>query len=1080
MTAIGFLGVTRAERKDRLGRLARCGRIARRSPVTGATILLAILPLLAAFPSTIGWLHVNPLYTSTSGLLLRGDAGVLGGVRTFDDDNGTTVQALGHLSADQWLAGKVPWWNPYSGVGMPLAAEGQPAAFFLPFVLLLHFSNGVLILKYLMQVLAGLVTFALLRRLRMATGPALTGAALYELNGTFAWFGHGPILPIPFLPLLLLGIEHARHAASDRQPLGWIAIALAVAFSLTAGFPETAYIDGIMGLVWAMFRLAGQRRHRSAMIGKLCLGAATGVLIAAPSVWPLVHFLAVGTAVNHDAFIGDALHATPLARLVALLFPELALHLRQFPSWGPGIPAIAFPVLVFPYLFGSPLEATGTPIFATQGEFLGFLGGYLPLSICFLALCALGGSRERGLRWLLAGWIFACLAKTAGVPLVVLLFDCVPFVGKLLFFRYAEPSWILAAVILCSFCIDDWRTGPPLAWPRLRLALIVSAGIAAAALAIAARVIVPLLAELPTERFYLAGSLLLSTGVIVASVAMLRRAARAWPAALISVLLVTESGALFMAPVLTGLRHPVLDTGLIDFLYRNLGLARFYALGPYRPNYSAFFTTPSINHEYLPLPRNWVDYVHDNLDPTSAPVQFRGDEPPPAAQHMNEFVARVTLYEEVGVRYLVTPAGLAPDDVTTRDRGPGETPRALAAGESLSGSFTIPTDGGGEVRAVSIRIGTYGGASNGDLAVSLCARHGCAGGSARLDGATDNAQFSVPLQAPLTLAPGEALHWKVEHLTGDRAVAIWLAPGRQQHELIPRLVLSPRDVATRDVETPAVGPDATAHVLHAGERLSGWFPIPADGGGEVRAVSVLIGTYLGAADGTLWIDLCGRRGCTSGSARLEGATDDAQISVPLQAPLTVEPEETLRWTVEHLTGDSAVAVWLAPGRQQHEVISQPDEPIPRLVLQRTNGMRRVYSDPLADIYELPSPRPYAETIGGPCRLEVINREEFLADCVEPAVLLRRELFFPGWRASVDGVDQPIAEHDGIFQQVMLSAGRSRIRFAYVPPFIGAAWIAFGAGISVLAAGMALSRRASRHPGLIDPASSTRSSGSTEP
>ena len=90
---------------------------------------------------------------------------------------------------------------------LPLATEAQNAAFFLPFVLLLALPAGIVWLKIAMQIVAGLSMLGLLRRLDLSPRAALTGAILAECNGSFAWLAHAPILPIAFLPLLLLGIE---------------------------------------------------------------------------------------------------------------------------------------------------------------------------------------------------------------------------------------------------------------------------------------------------------------------------------------------------------------------------------------------------------------------------------------------------------------------------------------------------------------------------------------------------------------------------------------------------------------------------------------------------------------------------------------------------------------------------------------------------------------------------------------------------------------------------------------------------------------------------------------------------------
>ena len=45
------------------------------------------------------------------------------------------MQALGHLVATDWFSGHVPWWNPYEGLGVPLAGDMQSGAFFPPTLL---------------------------------------------------------------------------------------------------------------------------------------------------------------------------------------------------------------------------------------------------------------------------------------------------------------------------------------------------------------------------------------------------------------------------------------------------------------------------------------------------------------------------------------------------------------------------------------------------------------------------------------------------------------------------------------------------------------------------------------------------------------------------------------------------------------------------------------------------------------------------------------------------------------------------------------------------------------------------------
>ena len=202
-----------------------------------------------------GFFNTDPtLALSGLGVSLRG-GWTSGPMGWLDPSVGYITQPEGYLAASDWLHGIIPWWNPYSGVGMPLAAEMEASAFFMPFVLLLHFNCGWLILRVLLQMLCGLFGYLLLVELALTRGAAFLGAGLYALSPEFFLSPHAAIGPLPFLPLLLLGIERSA-AASNGRPMGWSLVALSVAYSVYAGFPEVAYIDGLLAGVWSLWRLA--------------------------------------------------------------------------------------------------------------------------------------------------------------------------------------------------------------------------------------------------------------------------------------------------------------------------------------------------------------------------------------------------------------------------------------------------------------------------------------------------------------------------------------------------------------------------------------------------------------------------------------------------------------------------------------------------------------------------------------------------------------------------------------------------------------------------------------------------------
>lgn len=381
-------------------------------------LFLILLPFLVELPLLIFGLSTNPIWQQ-SGIVEGVRAGLLPGLSYGDPNVGWTTQALGHLAAEDWLHGVIPWWNPYSGIGLPLAGEMQPNAFFLPFVLLLLLHNGVLWLKIAMQIFAGLATFALLHELKLGRLAALTGGALYALNGTFAWMP-GPVAvinTIPFLPLLLYGIERARK---ERNRDGIIWIALAISGSLYAGFPEAAYINGLLVLAWTIYRLIFEdKKFRYLM--RIMFGGATGLFLAAPLLVAFSDYLLKTNAVSAHG-LGDA-------------------HL----------PLQALSSIVLPYVYGPEADSLGSSFLSA---IWGNLGGYASVILLIFALISYQIKENRGLIYILSIWIVVALTKSFGAQPIMLLMNHIPFLHDAAFYRYSPPSWEMALIILVSIAID--------------------------------------------------------------------------------------------------------------------------------------------------------------------------------------------------------------------------------------------------------------------------------------------------------------------------------------------------------------------------------------------------------------------------------------------------------------------------------------------------------------------------------------------------------------------------------------------------------------------------------------------------
>jgi hypothetical protein len=204
---------------------------------------------------------------------------------------------------------------------------------------------------------------------------------------------------------------------------------------------------------------------------------------------------------------------------------------------------------------------------------------------------------------------------------------------------------------------------------------------------------------------------------------------------------------------------------------------------------------------------------------------------------------------------------------------------------------------------------------------------------------------------------------------------------------------------------------------------------------RVTGITVLVGTFHGAARGNLVAEFCTGMSCGSAVADLAGAADNAPVTFIFAKPLEVPPSRFPFGTPFHyqirLADGLPAAIWLAPAQDgsQRPVFSfiGPATGAPALPL--------AFQDDSTSIYELPNPAPYAELSNPACRLAILRRQKMVASCPAAATLLRREMFDPGWSAQVNGRAVPVLQ-DGLFQRVAIPAGVSVVRFSYAPPHIG--------------------------------------------
>lgn len=706
--------------------------------------VLMLVPVLLRCPAWLAGLQESPAWAA-AGLMLPGRPPILPGLPGFLDFNaGWTTQALGGLAAQQWLSGQVPWWDPFAGIGMPLAAEMQSSALFLPYVLLLALPGGTTLLALALQWTAGFSAWRLLARLGCVRVAAMAGALLFQLCAAFAWMGPPSNLPVAFLPLFLLGIERARSASLQGAGGGWRMTATAVALSLYAGFPETAYLDGLLALLWAVLRLAGLPRGRPGFAARVAAGGAAGLLLAAPLLWPFLDLL-----------------------------KEASTGLREGISMSRlSIPLESAAQILLPYALGLPAGLSGEDATGRLVTVWGRSGGYLGMTLALAAV--LGGTApgpDRVVRGVLLGWAALFLARLFGVPGLSDLFRLVPFHDQVQIFRYSQAAWQLPCCILAACAVQHVRPGAfqaRRAWAAA--ALLGAAGVWLGWLAW------PLAGTVPGLAPYLAWSAAWAAASLLAGALAFAGARRR----VVAAVLLADAALLFMVPLAAGRWRPRLDMASVRFLQENLGLHRFATLGPFQPNYGGLFGLASVNHNYLPVPSIWVRHVQAHLRPGADDALFTGNFPPDGpgrptnaallAEHLDG-------YGSLGVRYVLAPAGPSPFRPAPPRMQGAPTAFALESGAALSG--TLPPQPA-PVTGVAVTIGTYKGSSTGVLALTLCGPSRCATGTRSAAGAPDN----QPLEITLDTAAGDTaagdtaadagvpLAWTLRHVAGS-AVGIW-------------------------------------------------------------------------------------------------------------------------------------------------------------------------------------------------------------------------------------------------------------------------------------------------------------------
>jgi hypothetical protein len=208
--------------------------------------------------------------------------------RFFDLSPVNMFYAEKGLCAHLVRSGRLPLWNPYSALGVPLLADGQSqpfAPFFAPFMF--RATPWVYSLCLVLHILwGGLGTTLFLRRLGLGALAQTLGALLFAFNPYMLnYMGYSNAWAFAWFPWLLWAFE---RMACDRSR--WGVPSVLIALMGMSGHVEDAFFGAVAFCVYGFLRHI-QQRNGSLRIAAWLKVAAASLGLSAWWVFPFVEYL---------------------------------------------------------------------------------------------------------------------------------------------------------------------------------------------------------------------------------------------------------------------------------------------------------------------------------------------------------------------------------------------------------------------------------------------------------------------------------------------------------------------------------------------------------------------------------------------------------------------------------------------------------------------------------------------------------------------------------------------------------------------------------------------------------------------
>ena len=260
---------------------------------------------------------------------------IFGGQTLYHSDISLIHYPYHIMVADEWLAGRVPLWNPYQHMGIPLLAEAQVSALYPLGALFLSRLSPALELSLFILVhftLAGLFTFGLARQLGMGRAAATLAGLAYGMGGfLMAQVSNLNIMTgAAWLPAVLWAVLWAV----ERRRLGCALLAgIPLTLQILTAQPQVVFYTLIVVLGYALFRMVSDAlgqggspmervRHSLSSGLPVALIVVSGLLLAAPQLLPSLELQQLSIRSEERGLTFLTKHSLPPAMGLNLLLPS--------------------------------------------------------------------------------------------------------------------------------------------------------------------------------------------------------------------------------------------------------------------------------------------------------------------------------------------------------------------------------------------------------------------------------------------------------------------------------------------------------------------------------------------------------------------------------------------------------------------------------------------------------------------------------------------------------------------------------------------------------------------------------------